>query len=133
MTDDKVEFWVEGIPIPQGSKTLARRGGKVWMRDANANTLHAWRHKVACEADRGVEFDAPVEVSLRFILPKPKRPRWVVPAVKPDIDKLVRAVLDGLVAGGLLADDSRVVRLATDKKYVEPGQNPGVIVIVSAW
>lgn len=129
---DTTEFFVAGTPVPQGSKTIGRNGSKVWLRDANANALHAWRNRVAAEADLAVTYDVPVEVALRFILPSPKRPRWTVPAVKPDLDKLVRAVLDGLVAGGLLSDDSRVVRLAADKKYAVAGET-GVIVIVREW
>ena len=113
---------------------IARGGGKTWLRDVNTTALKGWRRTVAIAADRGIEFDAPVGVSLSFYLPKPKRPRWLVPAVKPDIDKLTRAVLDGLVDGGLLADDSRVVALKVTKHYVgEDTPNPGVIVAVTAW
>ena len=103
------------------------------MRDANASQLKAWRRAVSLEADRGVEFDAPVVVTLGFVLIPPKRPRWLVPAVKPDVDKLVRAVFDGLVDGGLLYDDSRVVELHVTKRYANPGDMPGVGINVKAW
>jgi Holliday junction resolvase RusA-like endonuclease len=133
MTDDKVSFYVVGTPIPQGSKTIARRGTKTWLRDANANRLRPWRHTVAAAADQGVTFDAPVKVTLSFVLPRPKRPRWLVPAVKPDIDKLTRSTLDGLTDGGLLYDDSRVVELHVTKRYATPGDQPGVGIDVEAW
>lgn len=130
---DKVEFFIPGTPIPQGSKTIAKGGGKVWLRDANSNALKAWRHAVATVADRGVDFDVPVTVSLEFYLPAPKRPRWWVPAVKPDVDKLSRAVLDGLTDGGLLFDDSRVVGLSATKRYATPEAPVGVQVKVRAF
>ena len=129
---DDVSFFVPGIPVPQGSKVIARGGGKTWLRDVNTKALKAWRKAVATEADRGVEFDVPVEVELTFYLPKPMRPRWVMPAVKPDIDKLTRAVLDGLADGGLLANDSRVVSLHVSKFYDRAG-TPGVSVNVTDW
>lgn len=127
MIDDAVIFRVDGVPVQQGSKTIAKGGGRVWLRDANAKALRPWRAKVARAADRGVTFDCPVVVSLEFEMPLPARPKFRVPAVKPDIDKLVRAVLDGLTDGGLLADDSRVVRLVAEETYSE---SPGVLVTV---
>lgn len=130
---DEVSFFVAGTPVPQGSKVIARGGGKTWLRDVNTTALKGWRRAVALKADRGVEFDAPVKVTLSFVLPRPKRPRWDVPAVKPDIDKLARACLDGLVDGGLLYDDARVVELHVFERYVTPGDVPGVGIDVEAY
>lgn len=129
---DEVSFFVQGAPVPQGSKILQQRGGKAWMRDSNTTALKAWRRAVSLEADRGVIFDAPVTVTLSFVLMPPKRPRWPLPAVKPDIDKLTRAVLDGLADGGLLYDDSRVVELHVTKRYATSGEFPGVGIDVEA-
>jgi Holliday junction resolvase RusA-like endonuclease len=56
-----------------------------------------------------------------------------VPAVKPDIDKLCRAILDGLQDGGLLAEDSRVVTLTATKRYPNPGDPTGVGIDVTEW
>ena len=114
---DRVLFTVEGVPIPQGSKTIATAGKKFWLRDANASKLKPWRALVAEAADVGVSFDCPVAVLARFYMPSPKRPKFHRPAVKPDADKLARALLDGMTDGGLLRDDSRVVRLVVEKWY----------------
>ena len=89
------------------------------MVDANAAKLKPWRATVAKAADLGVTFDCPVAVQIRFDMPMPKRPKFSRPAVKPDVDKLARAVLDGLTDGGLLVDDSLVVRLVVDEFYSE--------------
>lgn len=55
---------------------------------------------------------------------------WKV--TSPDIDKLIRAVLDGITfdkAGrGVLPDDAQVVRLVVDKVY---GSKPGVRIRVT--
>ncbi|MBC7594563.1 MAG: RusA family crossover junction endodeoxyribonuclease [Kineosporiaceae bacterium] len=102
------------------------------MTDQNAKNLKPWRHTVATHADRGVTFDCPVSVELTFVMPKPKRPRWTTPATKPDIDKLERAMLDGLTDGGLIADDARVVRLLAVLEYAEVDNPVGVHVAVMA-
>lgn len=133
MTVDTVSFFIEGVPVPQGSKTVSQSKGRAWLRDANAKRLKPWRHVVATHADLGVTFDCPVTVTLSFVLPRPSRPRWPVPAVKPDIDKLTRAILDGLTDGGLLADDARVVDLHVTKRYPTPGDPTGVGIDVTEW
>ncbi|MGO3147119.1 MAG: RusA family crossover junction endodeoxyribonuclease [Leucobacter sp.] len=123
-------FSVDGLPVPQGSKTIAKAGKKVWLRDANATKLKPWRQKVAAAADLGVTFDGPLAVFAVFYLPKPQRPRWWAPAVKPDVDKLSRALLDGMTDGGLLADDARVTELFVMKRYESPSNPVGVRVLV---
>lgn len=128
MTGDSAEFSVDGIPVSQGSKTIAQGGGKTWMRDANAKKLKPWRERVAQAADLGVTFDCPVKVFAYFDMPRPKRPKFERPATKPDVDKLARALLDGMTDGGLLKDDSRVVDLHVVQRYSE---SPGVWVRVT--
>lgn len=130
---DVVEFFIPGIPIQQGSKSAFSRIGStsVQVTDQNAKKLKPWRAIVAAAADRGVTFDRPVEVELTFVMPRPQRPLWHVPAVKPDIDKLVRAMLDGLTDGGLIADDARVVRLIAVEEYASENNPVGVHVAVA--
>lgn len=127
MIGDDVSFRVAGIPVAQGSKNGYVRGNRAVLVDVNKDRLKPWRAEIAKAADVGVTFDCPVAVKLEFFMPRPKRPKFNRPAVKPDIDKLARAVLDGLTDGGLLADDSRVVRLVADEFYTE---TPGVSVTV---
>ena len=56
----------------------------------------------------------------------PKRP-----GVKPDIDKLARALCDALT-GIAFADDSRIVTLTAEKRYVDDLLPPGVEVALVA-
>lgn len=118
-----IYFFIPGTPVQQGSKTGFSRFGSrsVQMTDQNAKTLKPWRHTVATHADRGITFDGPLAVTLTFIMPRPKKPRWHLPAVKPDVDKLARAVLDGLTDGGLIEDDARVCDLDIKERYHETG------------
>lgn len=125
-----VTFSVEGIPIPQGSKTIAKGGGKVWLRDANAAKLKPWRAKVAAAADIGVTFTDAVLVVAVFYLPKPKTVKRLLPSVKPDLDKLMRALGDGMVDGGLLADDALITDEIIHKRYASDVNPVGVRVLV---
>ena len=126
-----IEFFVAGVPIPQGSKTIAQAGGKVWLRDANARDLRAWRDRVAAVARGEVTepFREGVSVKLWFFLPRPKTVKRLLPWVKPDIDKLCRSALDSLTTAGVWHDDSQVVELHASKEYSD---RPGVLVEVEA-
>jgi Holliday junction resolvase RusA-like endonuclease len=117
---EEVTFFVTGKPVPQGSKTAFVVGRRAIVTDQNRAVLKPWRETVAVAADRGVTFSQPVAVALAFVLPAPQKPRWSVPAVKPDIDKLARACLDALTDGGLIEDDARVVDLHVTKRYGSP-------------
>jgi Holliday junction resolvase RusA-like endonuclease len=57
---------------------------------------------------------------------KPSAPRR--PAGRPDVDKLARAVLDGLTMGGAFTDDSQVVELQASKWYVDSGDAAGCVI-----
>lgn len=133
-----LDFFVEGTPVPQGSKNAYVRGGRAVLVDANKR-LRPWRAAVRVAAEAAVEdagwetLDGPCHVSLAFTMPLPKRPRWGVPAVKPDIDKLTRAVFDALTDAGVWQDDSRVVSMKATKRYAGgDGAIPGVWVEVES-
>lgn len=133
MPQEITRFFVEGEPRPQGSKTPVRRGNRVILIEGTGSTPQkhkAWRANVASTAkkvmaDEGIEeLDCAVRVELNFKMPRPKSRHKLIKAVtvKPDIDKLTRAVLDGITSSDkvgtlLLRDDSRVVELYAEKYY----------------
>lgn len=122
-----VSFLVHGVPAPQGSKTRMPNGAMLDGKSAGARAKHrAWRADVADAAhqlaDQAGQIDAPVALELTFRLPmprsRPKRLQVVGEApssVKPDLDKLIRSTLDGLVSGGLLRDDALVHAMSVRK------------------
>lgn len=133
MPTEVARYFVEGEPRPQGSKTPVRRGSRVILIEGtgkNPARHKAWRQSVADKTrevirETGVaEIDCSCRVELRFKMPRPKSRHRLIRAVtvKPDIDKLTRAVLDGMTSSDkegvlLLKDDSRVVELYAEKYY----------------
>lgn len=126
-------FWVAGIPAPQGSKRHVGNGRMV----ESSKKLKPWRAAVTARAkealsDRETVTGSPVYVRLDLVLPRPlqtAKSRPTPPAVKrPDVDKLARAVLDGITDAGVWADDSQVVTLWATKRIAEHNEPPGVTV-----
>lgn len=130
-TSTPVEFFIPGIPVQQGSKTAFVVKGKAVITDQNAKTLKPWRAAVTRHTPGGLIFDCPVYVELTFVMPRPQRPRFPVPAVTPDIDKLTRALFDGITDAGLWADDARVTRMLVAEEYATDTNPVGVHVLVT--
>ena len=130
-----LDFFAAGTPVPQGSKNAYVRGARAVLVDANRR-LKPWRSAVRSAAEAAIAevgwemLDEPCRVYLGFTMPAPKRPRWGLPAVKPDLDKLTRAVFDALTDAGVWRDDSRVVSMEVTKRYEGDEAVPGVWVEV---
>jgi crossover junction endodeoxyribonuclease RusA len=139
-----VQMHVPGVPVPQGSKKAFkhRHTGRVVMTDDNPN-LAAWRAMVAHVARTdwaGREpLAVPVTASLVFYLPRPaghygtgrnagvlKASAPLHPTVKPDLDKLVRAVFDSLTTAGVWKDDALCWGESAWKNYAD-GRPPGLV------
>ena len=128
MNDRLIEFTVPGMAAPQGSKRLVRlRNGRTVMFD-QCKRLKPWRAAVAYEAGRvwvGPPAAAACAISVEFVVERPKS-HWRKAGTltnkaplhpgKPDIDKLCRALLDGLT-GVVMVDDSQVIWLNAHKRY----------------
>jgi len=135
-------YFVEGRPHPQGSKTAVNRGGRIFLIEGKGKGTQLWKdwRKTLAEQtqqymkENGIEgeYDSIFRVELKFHIKRPasrsKRVRAV--AVRPDLDKLARAVLDGISTQKedirLLCDDSRVVELCCQKYYALTGERTGV-------
>lgn len=126
-----VEYFIPGIPVQQGSKTGFVVGKRAIIADANGKKLKPWRATVTTHTPGLLTFDCPVYVELTFVMPRPQKPRFLLPAVQPDIDKLTRAVFDGITDAGLWKDDARVVRMLVAEEYASEGNPVGVHVLVS--
>jgi crossover junction endodeoxyribonuclease RusA len=128
-------FFVPGVPAPQGSKNHVGNGRMV----ESSKGLAAWRMRVGLAANqarhgRALHVGACLVV-VEFVMPRPKAlhgKRETPAAVKrPDLDKLVRGVLDALT-GTLLVDDSLVTELHASKRIAGPAEQPGCEITVRA-
>jgi crossover junction endodeoxyribonuclease RusA len=129
-----IQFAVFGRPEPQGSKNAwvlpTKNGGKgrAIMYDQNAKKMKPYRQEVSraalatlhdLEIERPLAGEhVPVSVELNFFFAKPKSTKKSVlfPAVKPDVDKLIRSTFDALT-GVLFKDDAQVVVVTARKFY----------------
>jgi len=141
-----MEFMVHGMPIAQGSKRAITSRGRTFMVDDNKENLRPWRQEIAQVAAEAMDGDGvwsgPIFVRIMFFLPRPRghfgkgrneerlRPTApIAPHTKPDVDKLVRAVLDALT-GVVFHDDAQVVDLFATKVYSDHQRYPGAMVEV---
>ena len=127
----EVSFVVPGVPAPQGSKTRTKWG----VREDNPAT-RPWRTAVAWEATVAMQgrlpLDGPLALHVDFYFPRPKSHYGsgrnaaelkaaapLLHSVKPDCDKLLRALADSL-SGIVCRDDAQFVVVAARKLYGSP-------------
>ena len=130
-------FRVYGRPATKGSG-FAVVNGRALPKHGKA--IKEWESLVraACfELLPDQPFDDPCKVYLLFYLYKPKRPRHFLPINRPDIDKLARAVIDGLQQTkdqrGFMVEDSQVVSLEATKRYATEDEPEGCMVRIVPW
>ena len=133
MSCGSVEFSVYGLPAPKGSHKafVNRKTGRVIVAPDSARQ-RGWEKDVAYAARNAMgvrpPFTTPVVVRFEFMLPRPKRHYGKGdvlradapsrPGIRPDWDKLARAVGDAL-SGIVYADDALVVEALVTKHYSE--------------
>jgi len=124
---------VDGVPVPQGSKSAYVVKGRAVMADAN-KALKPWRKTVTAAVVTAHAGAAPLEgplvVVVDFRVAAPQRipaDRRGLPSVKPDLDKLVRSIFDAITDAKAWGDDGQVVELHTRKTY---SSRPGATVRV---
>lgn len=121
-----VSFVVAGVPIPQGSSRAFVVKGKAVITSSNRN-LAQWRQRIATEAQKVAqeslfyeEDGNAYQVCAQFYFPRTKAmgKKEIAHTVRPDIDKLIRAVNDG-ITGILIPDDARIDQLTVKKTYLK--------------
>jgi Holliday junction resolvase RusA-like endonuclease len=122
------------VPTHKGGAPVRRPDGSIVVNLTSDNpALKQWRDRVSDEALRAGALeptpDVGFEVECTFFLERPKahcgtgRNEGIVkdgapayPVVRPDADKLLRAILDALT-GRVWADDAQVVVATARKRY----------------
>ena len=142
---------IHGRPAPQGSKDVGRRGQTIeqsvylpaWLAAIKRDVFRSYK-------DRGLSptalpfFPAGSAVVLEAVtffvdVGQCRAAGTDLPIEKPDVDKLLRALLDGL--GGnrkgnarLYADDSQVIKINNlSKQRATDGSGPGAFIVARDW
>lgn len=127
-----ITFTIPGEPIPQGSKSAGVKGKRAVMFEANPK-LKAWRLTMTLHARRYAGLftgHRALHVTYVFRLTRPKTVlRWL-PWVKPDLDKLIRAVNDSISNARVWDDDGRVTAITSRKRYADENNPPGVTITI---
>lgn len=114
-----ISFTAHGTPGPKGSRNVGKHGqsydqsrvGKQWQSDVALQARSALiRYGVKGPLPK------PYHVEVVFAFPWPRQATHQWPS-KADIDKLVRATLDGLTQGGVIEDDRHVISLVSVKRF----------------
>ena len=125
-------FTIFGVPQPQGS--MRAFIPKSWHRPiltSDNSKLKPWRQELAqtalvtmreCGAQKA-KCGVPVSIALTFYFEKPKSQRKSAlhKTTKPDLDKLLRAVLDALT-GIAYEDDAQVCECRVAKAFGSPAR-----------
>lgn len=121
---------IYGEPKAQPRPRATARGG--FARVYNPTSADHWKDAIVYHAkDQGEPFLGPVSLEIRFDMPRPKHLRGTEQrphTVKPDIDNLVKAVMDALTKAGWWIDDSKVWELKTSKQYAAKDEPSGVCI-----
>jgi endodeoxyribonuclease RusA len=147
-----LDIVVNGRPRSKGSHVAQQTAsGKLRAAAVQEDDLSRWERAIRSEASQelnaanrqdrtGAEgypraWRGPVLVMAHFRLTRPRRLADTMAAepalVVPDLDKITRALLDGL-NGVAYADDKQVTALLVTKGYASPLERPGVTARVVA-
>lgn len=121
-----IAFFIKGEPAPKGSLVAVQRG--VYL-ESNRQKLNPWLRAIKDKANQLqalAPIDGSLEVEIVFYLTRPASVTRLLPNVKPDLDKLIRGIFDGLK--GFIADDARIVRVTATKLYADRNKLPGAFV-----
>lgn len=125
-----IHAFIPGKPVPQGSVNVY--GGRVVSVKPE---LKRWRDSIRAALlarHDGEPLDGPLSVTLVFQMERPQKPKWALPAVRVDLDKLCRGAFDAMsdtkTQRGVIVDDARIVHLSATKTY---HGTPGVLVTIT--
>lgn len=131
---------VYGVPKGQPRPRAFKRGNKAGVYDPG--TADTWKGDIVRELRihiAGMErTQTPVKIEMAFRMPRPRSHyrsgkysqelKGTAPsehACKPDIDNMIKAVMDAVTCAGLWLDDAQVCELRAVKLYTE--KRPGMM------
>jgi Holliday junction resolvase RusA-like endonuclease len=131
-------FTVYGVPQPQGSaRAYYVKKIKRAVITSDNEKLKPWRQEVALTAQaemqkqkcRLIDRKRAVRLEALFVFQKPESARKlaIYKTTKPDFDKLIRAICDGLT-GSVFTDDAQVCQCSISKIFGQPSRAEIVVI-----
>jgi Holliday junction resolvase RusA-like endonuclease len=126
---------IDGIPKGQPRPRAFAVGGKAHVY--NPGTAENWKSQIALAFRDFARkpITGPVSLAVSFYMPRPKRlmrkkdpDGMMLHTAKPDIDNLLKAVMDALTTIGVWHDDTQVVSVSASKNYCEKDGKPGAMI-----
>ncbi len=127
---------IPGQPVGKGRPKFVRATGRAYTPKGTAE----WERGAALlirQAWNAPPLDSLSSVTIIALFARPKRllrkkdPIERIPCdVKPDIDNVVKCVLDALVMGGALRDDKTVWCVKAEKLFTSKEEGPAVLIRV---
>ena len=121
-------FSIPGKPQTKLRPRFSRWKGKVKTYNCQSDEEQTMKWQLKARMN-GPPLEGPLSINLVFVMPRPKSrsKKEIYHAVKPDIDNLIKWILD--VGNGILWDDDKqVVSVGSVKIY---GAEPRTIITVS--
>lgn len=128
-----ISFVVEGHPETKGSTKAFRapRTGRIIVKNDN-DRCKPWQEAIGWSARAAMRSEppmtGPVTIEAVFRFDRPKSTKLHAPRL--DVDKLLRALLDGMTRI-VYVDDKQVAQVHVRKEWTVPGGSPGVSVTAS--
>ncbi len=120
----RAKFWVQGIQPKQRPRHM--RNGHTYTPSKTREYEQTVFYEYVSQCPN-VFFNGAVMVDMHFYIPKKKSVKRDEPTVKPDIDNLIKSVLDGL-NGCAWKDDAQVTCLCAEKSYTDEAGGVRVII-----
>ena len=124
-------FTVPGLPKAQPRPRMTRTGHVFTSPSADM-----WKASIAmCGASlSGMMIDKPVSLSVDMTFPPPKHGHkhrlQLLHTSRPDVDNLLKAIMDAMTGMQIWLDDSFVSKVEATKRY---GDQPGAVISISVW
>jgi Holliday junction resolvase RusA-like endonuclease len=134
-----IEFCVPAVPVAQPRQRVAVIAGHARTYTPAAHPVNAFKvaaQQALADVHAGPPLDGPMILSVLFVLPRPKSkttkrgPNVRYPHTgKPDLDNLLKSLMDGL-SGLAWLDDKQVSVFHATKVVASGDERPHVDVII---
>jgi Holliday junction resolvase RusA-like endonuclease len=113
-----IDLVIHGKPVGKARPRFSRRGNKVVTFTPRETQIYEQNIKALAQVAMlgKAMLEGPVKVTITAYFSHKKKTGWHIS--RPDIDNVVKAVLDGL-NGVVFADDAVVAQLVASKHYGE--------------